>query len=146
MDAFRGASTTEALVFEILPPGWEWHQPNRYPSQSRFPSKIVYSCIIDGVVYSDMDFFFFYRIINTLSKQATSTPPLKLMCLALRQKIFLSLRRRCANAVVAVKAAGSMGGTTNVTISSEWRIISFVFPWLFKNYFYSNISFFQLQV
>ena len=47
------------------------------------------------------------------------------MCFALRQKIFCSLRRRCAKAVVAVSAAGRIGGMTTVTISRELRITSF---------------------
>ena len=54
-----------------------------------------------------------------------STPPHRLMCFALRQKIFCVFRRRCANAVVAVNAAGKIGGMTTVTMSSELRITSF---------------------
>lgn len=46
------------------------------------------------------------------------------MCLALRQNIFFSLNRRWAKEVVAVKAAGSIGGTTKVMMSREFNITS----------------------
>ena len=54
----------------------------------------------------------------------TSTPPQRVMCFALRQKICLVFNRRCANAVAAVNAAGKIGGMTTVTISRALRITS----------------------
>lgn len=66
---------------------------------------------------------------NTLSKQMMSTPPVWLMCFALRQNILFFFNLFWAKAVTEVNAAGSIGGTTNEAISREFRIISLTVPW-----------------
>ena len=69
-----------------------------------------------------------FEVSVTLSKQTTSSPPHMVMHLELRQKIFCFRKRRWANEVVAVRAAGRMGGTTTVNRSNELRMISAMVP------------------
>ena len=92
------------------------HPQDRYPFPSTSRSELQ-SWIFIWFHLKIKEFF-------TLSKQMMSTPPHRLMCFALRQKIFCAFSRRWAKAVVAVSAAGKIGGMTTVTISSELRITS----------------------
>ena len=61
---------------------------------------------------------------RTLSKATRSIVPDWLIELGAMQKMFFFCRRRCANTMPTVIAAGSAGGTTIVNTSSERRIIS----------------------
>jgi len=64
----------------------------------------------------------------TLSKATTSIPPQRQMCFEWRQWIPFFSSRFCAYALLAVMAAGKMGGTTNVRMSRLFSRISSIVP------------------
>ena len=55
-------------------------------------------------------------------------PPQREMCLECKQYIPFFSNLFCANALLAVKAAGKIGGTTKVKISNELSSVSLKDP------------------
>ena len=62
-----------------------------------------------------------------------SIPPQRQMCLECKQKIPFFCRRFCEKALLAVRAAGRMGGTTNVRMSRLFSRISSMVPLVYTN-------------
>ena len=75
----------------------------------------------------------YFWCLLTLSKAQISIPPQRGMCLECKQYTSSFSNLFWANALFAVKAAGRIGGTTNVKISNELSNISCKVPWKNQN-------------
>ena len=77
----------------------------------------------------------------TLSNAQISIPPQREMCFEWRQYMPSFSSLFWAKALLAVRAAGKIGGTTNVKISKELSSISFNDPWHWKKWIYEMTIF-----